>query len=67
MKTTFLSLPKGLTNQSRNALIVISSYFSAAVVTTVIFVIQLLKAPSMQLWIAELSPPRLAPSYRKLP
>jgi GAF domain-containing protein len=55
MNKTFLQLPKGLTNQARSALLIIAAYLCATLVASIPLIIQLLKAPSWQLWAAEIS------------
>jgi len=55
MKKAFLQLPKGLTNQARNALLIIAAYLFATLLAGIPLIVQLIKAPSSQLWAAEIS------------
>ena len=55
MNNRFFRLPAGLTNQARNAFIVISAYLFGSIVAGSYFVLQAIQAPSWQAWTVGLS------------
>ena len=55
MIKTFSQLPKRLTNQARSALLIIVAYLIATLIAAIPLILQLIKAPSWQLWVAVIS------------
>jgi len=55
MKKMYLQFPKELSNQARNAFLIIAAYLVASVIASILLVIQLIKAPFWQLWTAGLA------------